>query len=173
MYQVSVCPCPVFLFCFQMRTLDWPWPFLCQGQICFLILLYGWQVIEHWVLMYFQVCSLSTQVSDTGPMVLWLYQYDVVPCLMKALPPVLLFWLYVECHRSTLFAFNDANSTLLKIFKGTLKVYPQTIVHRLPSLLAIYFRSTKTQNFQFFCSSLKEDLFWSFEISDNILRNQK
>ena len=44
---------------FHMMTLGWPWPFLWQGQICFLMLLYEWQLIQHWVLMYFQVCSNS------------------------------------------------------------------------------------------------------------------
>ena len=41
----------------------------------FLMLLYGWQLIEHWVLLHFQAFLiqhiLSTQVSDTGPVVLW------------------------------------------------------------------------------------------------------
>ena len=43
--------------CFHMVTLGWPWPFLWQGQICFWMLLHGWKLIQHWVLMYFQVCS--------------------------------------------------------------------------------------------------------------------
>ena len=51
--------------CFQM-TLGWPWPFLWQGQICFLMLLYGWQLIQHWVLMYFQVCSNSAYPQHSG-----------------------------------------------------------------------------------------------------------
>ena len=41
--------------CFHMMTLGWPWPFLWQGQICFRMLLHGWKLIQHWVLMYFQV----------------------------------------------------------------------------------------------------------------------
>ena len=46
-------------FSSQTMTLGWPRPFLWQGQICFLMLLYGWQLIQHWVLLYFQVCSNS------------------------------------------------------------------------------------------------------------------
>ena len=64
------------------NDLGWPWPFLWQGQICFLMLLHGRKLIEHWV--YFQVCSnsayprhsehiLGTQESDTGPLVLWVF----------------------------------------------------------------------------------------------------
>ena len=60
---------------FQMMTLCWPWPFLWQGKICFLMLLYGWQIIQHWVPMYSKFVLIqrifSTQGSDTGPMVLW------------------------------------------------------------------------------------------------------
>ena len=74
LYQVVVCPCPGAFF--QMMTFSWPWPFLWPGQICFLMLLYGWQLIQDWVLMLIQIeCSciskfvliqriFSTQVSD-------------------------------------------------------------------------------------------------------------
>ena len=48
-----------------------------QGQICFQMLLHGWKLIQHWVLMYFQVCSNSTypqhsgeQYRTNGPLVL-------------------------------------------------------------------------------------------------------
>ena len=46
---------------FHMMTLGWPLPFLWPGQICFRMLLHGWKLIhaQHWVLMYFQVCSNS------------------------------------------------------------------------------------------------------------------
>ena len=59
--------------CFHMMTLRWPWPFLWQGQICFRMLLHGWKLIQHRVLMYFQVCSNSAYPQHTGPMVLWLH----------------------------------------------------------------------------------------------------
>ena len=45
--------------CFHMMTLGWPWPFLWQGRICFRMLLYGWKLIQQWVLMYVQVYSNS------------------------------------------------------------------------------------------------------------------
>ena len=49
----------------QMFQIIWPCPYMVknfkrQGQICFLMLLHGWTLIQHWVLMYFQVCSNST-----------------------------------------------------------------------------------------------------------------
>ena len=55
---------------FHMMTLGWPWLFLWQGQICFRMLLHGWKLIQHWVLMCFQVCSNSTypQHSDNAPL---------------------------------------------------------------------------------------------------------
>ena len=40
--------------------------FLWQGQICFRMLLHGWKLIQHWVLMYFQVCSNSTYPQHSG-----------------------------------------------------------------------------------------------------------
>ena len=47
------------------------WTIFMTGSNLFLMLLYGWQLIEHWVLLNFQVCLiqhiLSTQVGDTGP----------------------------------------------------------------------------------------------------------
>ena len=51
---------------FHMMTLDWPWPFLWQGQICFRMLLRVWKLIQHWVLMYFQVCSNSAYPQHSG-----------------------------------------------------------------------------------------------------------
>ena len=52
--------------CFHMLTLGWPWPILWQGQICFRMLLHGWKLIQHWVLMYFQVCSNSAYPQHSG-----------------------------------------------------------------------------------------------------------
>ena len=49
--------------CFQMITPDWTWPFLWQ---CSLTLLYGWQLIQHWVCMHFQVCSNSAYPQHSG-----------------------------------------------------------------------------------------------------------
>ena len=58
-------------------TLCWPWPFLWHGQICFLILLHGWKLIQH-IVMYFQACSNSAypmhsceRYRTNGPLV-WL-----------------------------------------------------------------------------------------------------
>ena len=51
---------------FHMMTMGWPWLFLWQGQICFRMLLHGWKLIQHWVLMYFQVCSNSTHTQHSG-----------------------------------------------------------------------------------------------------------
>ena len=36
------------------------------GSDLFLMLLYGWQLIEHWVLLYFQVCSYSAYPQHSG-----------------------------------------------------------------------------------------------------------
>ena len=51
---------------FHMMTLGWPWLFLWQGQICFRMFLHGWKLIQHWVLMYFHVCSNSTYPQHSG-----------------------------------------------------------------------------------------------------------
>ena len=53
----------------QMMTLGWPWPFLWQGQICFLMLLHGWKLIQH-IVMYFQACSNSgVRYRTSGPLI--------------------------------------------------------------------------------------------------------
>ena len=52
--------------CFHMIIIDWPWPFLWQGQICFRVLLHRWKLIQHWVLMYYQVCSNSAYHQYSG-----------------------------------------------------------------------------------------------------------
>ena len=52
--------------CFHMMTMDWPWPFLWQGQICSRMLLHGRKLIQHWVLLYFQVCSNSAYPQHSG-----------------------------------------------------------------------------------------------------------
>ena len=47
----------------------WPWvdwPFSRQGQFCFQMLLHGWKLIQHRVLMYFQVCSNSAYPQHSG-----------------------------------------------------------------------------------------------------------
>ena len=51
---------------FYIVPLGWPLPFLWQGQICFWMLLHGWKLIQHWVLMYFQVCSNSAYPQHSG-----------------------------------------------------------------------------------------------------------
>ena len=57
---------PFGLLVFQMMTLGWPWTFQWQGPICFLMRLYGWQLIQHWVLVNFQVCSNSVYHQHSG-----------------------------------------------------------------------------------------------------------
>ena len=52
--------------CFHMMILGWPLPFLWQIQICFQMLLHGWKLIQHWALMYFQVCSDSAYPQHSG-----------------------------------------------------------------------------------------------------------
>ena len=64
----------------------WPFVDLCllwQGQICFGMLLQGWKLIQHWVLMYFQVCSNSTypqhsgeRYRTNGPLVRYLIRFE-------------------------------------------------------------------------------------------------
>ena len=68
---------------FHMMTLGWPWLFLWQGQICFRMLLQGWKLIQHWVIMYFQVCSYSTypqhsgeRYRTNGPLVRYLIRFE-------------------------------------------------------------------------------------------------
>ena len=68
--------------CFHMMTLGWLSPFLWRGQICFWILLHGWKLIQHWVLIVLIHHILSTQVSDTGPMVLW-FNFLLIFCKWK------------------------------------------------------------------------------------------
>ena len=43
---------------------SWPWVDL--YHFYFLMLLYGWQLIQPWVLMYFQVCSNSASPQHSG-----------------------------------------------------------------------------------------------------------
>ena len=75
---VPSCCMPLPWGFFQMMTLGWLWPFLWQGQICFLMLLYEWQLVQHWEFMYFQVWSNSAcpqhsgeQYRTNGPLVLF------------------------------------------------------------------------------------------------------
>ena len=49
----------------QMMTLGRPWPFLWPGQICFIMLLHGWKLIQH-IVMYFQGCSNSKCPMHSG-----------------------------------------------------------------------------------------------------------
>ena len=68
---------------FHMMTLGWPRLFLWQGQICFRML------IQHWVLMYFQVCYNSTypqhpdeRYRTSGPLV-YLYHGSDKVCKIR------------------------------------------------------------------------------------------
>ena len=49
----------------QMKTLGWPCPFLWHGQICFVMLLHGWKLIEH-VVIYFEGYSNSAYPMHSG-----------------------------------------------------------------------------------------------------------
>ena len=54
----------------QMKTLGWPCPFLWHDQICFVMHLHGWKLIQH-IVIYFESYSNSAypmhSVNDTGP----------------------------------------------------------------------------------------------------------
>ena len=49
----------------QMKTLGWPCPFLWHGQICFVMLLHGWKLIEH-IVIYFEGYSNSAYPMHSG-----------------------------------------------------------------------------------------------------------
>ena len=55
-----------FFFFFFIWSLGLPWLFLWPDQIYFLMLLHGWKLIQHWVLLYFQVCSNSAYSQHSG-----------------------------------------------------------------------------------------------------------
>ena len=46
-------------------TMGWPCPFLWHGQICFLMLLHRWKLIQH-TIMYFQAYSNSAYPMHSG-----------------------------------------------------------------------------------------------------------
>ena len=77
--------------------LRWSWLFLWQGQICFRMLLHGWKLIQHWVLMYFQVCSNSTYPQHSGER----YRTNG--------PLVLIYWFVIPM---TILSFKSAKSGL-------------------------------------------------------------
>ena len=49
----------------QMKTLVWPCPFLRHGQICFVMLLHGWKLIQH-IVIYFEGYSNSVYPMHSG-----------------------------------------------------------------------------------------------------------
>ena len=49
----------------QMKTLGWPCPFLRHGQICFVLLLHGWKLIQH-IIIYFEGYSNSAYPMHLG-----------------------------------------------------------------------------------------------------------
>ena len=80
-----VCPWSAAIYFQVMMTLAWPWPFLWQGQICYWYFCMS-DLIEHWVLLYFQVCSNSAypqhsgeRYRTNGPLVFMLYWYLYYP----------------------------------------------------------------------------------------------
>ena len=62
-----------------MMTLGWPWLFLLQGQISASVIDESLYSIECLYISKFVLILhiLSTQVSDTGPMVLWFWFYYI------------------------------------------------------------------------------------------------
>ena len=77
-----------------MMTLGWPWP--CLWQICFLMLLHGWQLIQH-IVMYFQACSNSAypmhSCERSRPVVLWLLKTDEnYPLIVTRYAPYWFHW---------------------------------------------------------------------------------
>ena len=80
-FHQKKCPCQnlyqvVYVHALGLFSNDdpgWPWPFLWQGQICFLILLYSLYSIEGFMYSKFVLIQhiLSTQMRNTGPVVLW------------------------------------------------------------------------------------------------------
>ena len=76
----------------QMMTLGWPWPFLWHGQICFLMLLHGWKLVQH-IVKYFQACSNSAYPMHTderyrtnGPLVVRWKDNNLLHFLFSASP---------------------------------------------------------------------------------------
>ena len=49
----------------QMKTLGWPCPFLRHGQICFVMLLHGWKLLQH-IVIYFESHSNSAYLMHSG-----------------------------------------------------------------------------------------------------------
>ena len=49
----------------QLMTMAWPWPFLWHGQICFVMLLCGWKLIQH-IVKYLQGCPNSAYPMHSG-----------------------------------------------------------------------------------------------------------
>ena len=95
LYKVVVCPCPGAFFKDDLGlTLT---IFMTESNL-FLMLLYGWQLIEHWVLLYFQVRSNSEYLQHSGeryrtngPLVYSMYRAGEVS-VYRACYPTLLTW---------------------------------------------------------------------------------
>ena len=67
----------------QRMTLGWPWPFSWHGQICFLMLLHMWKLMQHNIRSHvFPSSILCTQMSDPGPLVLWLFNIHTAKVLV-------------------------------------------------------------------------------------------
>ena len=64
LYQVVVCPYPGAFFSNDNPGLTLN--IFMTGSTLFPMLLYGWQLIEHWVILYFQVCSNSAYPQHSG-----------------------------------------------------------------------------------------------------------
>ena len=81
--------------CVQMMTLDLPWPFLWHSQICFVMLLLWWKLIQH-IVMYFQGCSNSAYPMHSGEryrtiVLLFLLKFTLFLSWTLDIP-----WLYLE-----------------------------------------------------------------------------
>ena len=121
--------------CFHMMTLGWPKPFLWQGQICFRVLLHGWKLIQHWVLMYFQVCSNSAYPQHSGK---WYRTND----------PLVYFWcrcLWVQHQMNCLMTkptkwhvHPDVHTVLLLIIPVWSLFYRKPVQCHPPSLISLH-----------------------------------
>ena len=153
LYQVVVMPIPWGF------TLGWPWPFLWRSNL-FLMLLYGWKLIEHCMLLYFQVCSNSAypqhsgeRYRTSGP----LGFFGGVYCIHVRLSvfPSATFWFFPYYLEQTMTEFHQTLQT---------HCYPQD--RALGKGVFAYFEQRKSRNkqwFWFFCLTFKQG---NFKISN-------
>ena len=83
----------------QMMTLGWPWPFLGRGQICFVMLLHGWKLIQH-IVMYFQGCSNSTYPLQSSERYRTIWSSGLLNVFNLLFKMILLILYRVSCIKS-------------------------------------------------------------------------